>query len=258
MSIFIIFAIGLMIGSFLNVCIYRLPKDESIVAPRSYCPNCKKAIAWYDNVPVLSYLVLMGKCRFCKARISPRYPIVEILTASLVTLLFISFGASAKFLADSIMVSGLIVAAFIDFEHQVIPDHVTIGGLILAPVLAFIFPSIMGEVSRLHGLFDSILGAVVGAAMIFLIGLLGKALFKKEAMGEGDIWLLAMIGAFLGWKMTILTFFVAPISGAIVGIFLKLKDGREIIPYGPHLSFAAVVVVLWGEKILRLMVGRGY
>lgn len=247
-----VFLAGLALGSFLNVCIHRLPKDESIVTPGSHCPECDKAIAWYDNIPVLSYLLLLGRCRSCKGRIPARYPLVEALTALLTTALFLKFGLHPKFFSYAIMSSGLIVATFMDFEHGVIPDMITMGGLAVGLILAFLFPSVVGENSVKDGVLNAAAGALFGGASIFLAGLLGKAMFKKEAMGEGDIWLLAMIGSFLGFRLTLLTFFIAPFFGAIVGIILRLKDGRETIPYGPYLSLGALVSVFFADKIVGL------
>jgi len=250
-----IFMFGAIIGSFLNVCIHRLPKNESIINPPSHCTACGKNIPWYDNIPMLSYLILMGRCRFCKGRISFRYFIVELLTALISYLLFMRFGMTAKFFAYAAFVSGLIVATFVDFEIQEIPDQVSIGGIAAGLILAAIFPSIFDTASRFAGILNSILGVAVGGGSIYAMGVLGKLVFRKEAMGGGDVKLMAMIGAFLGWKLVIFTFFVAPIFGAVVGIILKLKDGREIIPYGPYLSLAAVIAAFYGNRILGIFFG---
>ncbi|MDD5421856.1 MAG: prepilin peptidase [Candidatus Omnitrophota bacterium] len=255
----IVFVIGLMVGSFLNVCICRMPKKESIVMPPSHCTACNKNILWYDNIPVLSYILLGGKCRFCKARISLRYVIVEVLTASLLVLLFLAFRENlSKFFGYSILACGLIISTFIDFEITEIPDEISLGGLAAGFIFAFAFPALLDAPSRFSALIASFIGAVAGGGSIYLMGLLGKIMFRKEAMGGGDVKLMAMIGAFLGWKLAILTFFIAPVFGAAVGIALKIKDGREIIPYGPHLSLAAIVAIFWGEKILNLFFNRLY
>lgn len=253
-----VFIIGAIVGSFLNVCIYRLPKGESIVKPRSYCPNCKKEIAWHDNIPIFSYLILKGKCRFCKVGISPRYFLVEILTALLFLLLFVSCGMTAKFFAYAIMISGLIIATFVDFKIQEIPDQITLFGLIVGLALAIVFPSILGVQSRWHGFLNSAIGAIAGGTSIYLMGFLGELVFKKEAMGGGDVKLLAMIGSFLGWKMTLLTFFIAPLFGSIIGIILKIREGRQIIPYGPYLSLGAIISIFWGDTILKFLFYRFY
>lgn len=250
-----VFVFGLLIGSFLNVCICRMPKNESIVLPASHCPNCKKDILWCDNIPVISYLLLLGKCRFCKTKISYRYPLVELLTALLLTALFFGFGITPKFFAYSVLVCGLIVATFVDFDIQEIPDEISLGGIVAGLVLAFIFPSIMGEAARFKGLLNSLIGALAGGGSIYLLGVFGKLAFKKEAMGGGDVKLMAMIGAFIGMKLVILTFFIAPFFGAVPGIILKMRDGREIIPYGPFLSLAAIVSIFFGNRMLSVFFG---
>lgn len=251
----IIFIFGLIVGSFLNVCICRMPKNESIVVPASHCPHCKKDILWCDNIPVISYLVLLGRCRFCKAKISYRYPLVELLTAFLLTALFSVFGITPKFFAYSVLACGLIVATFVDFEIQEIPDEISLGGIAAGLALAFIFPSIMTEASRLRGFLGSLIGAFAGGGSIYLLGVFGKFAFKKEAMGGGDVKLMAMIGSFLGLKLVILAFFIAPFFGAVPGIILKFKDGRETIPYGPFLSLSAIVAIFFGNRILGLFFG---
>jgi len=248
-----VFVFGAIVGSFLNVCIYRLPKGRSIIVPGSHCPNCGEKIHWFDNIPILSYIILFGKARCCKAKISLRYLIVEILTGIAFLAIFIAFGLNAKFFAYLAFISGLIVATFVDFEIQEIPDEVSIGGLIVGLVLSVVFPSILNETSRANGLINSFFGALAGGAMIYGMGMLGELAFKKEAMGGGDVKLLAMIGAFIGWKLTILTFFIAPLFGSVVGIILKIREGKDIIPYGPYLSLAAVFSVFFGDKLLRLL-----
>lgn len=246
-----VFIFGLIIGSFLNVCIYRLPKEKSVVSPPSHCPHCRKNILWYDNIPVLSYILLGGKCRFCKEKISPRYLVVEILTAVILTLLAAAFGITPKFFFYGIMSCGLIIATFVDFEINEIPDQVSIGGFMAALMYSAASPSVLGVSAPLQGLFASLIGALAGGGSIYLMGFFGALVFKREAMGGGDVKLMAMLGAFLGWKLVIMTFFIAPFFGAIVGVVLRIKDGREIIPYGPYLSLAALVSVFFGEQILR-------
>jgi len=250
---FIIFIFGSVIGSFLNVCIYRLPKGESIVFPPSHCTTCVKNIQWYDNIPIISYLLLKGRCRFCGSKIRMRYFMVELLTAALLALLFAAFGTSPKFFAYAVMACGLIVATFVDFEINEIPDEISIGGFIAGLLFAFLFPSILGAGSKWQALLWSAFGSLAGGGSIYLMGFFGEMVFKKEAMGGGDVKLMAMIGAFIGWKMVLLTFFVAPLFGAVVGLILKIREGREIIPYGPYLSLAALVAIFFGERILRLL-----
>ena len=246
-----VFVMGSLVGSFLNVCICRLPKGESVVMPPSHCPVCKKNIMWYDNIPLVSYFALGGKCRSCKTKISFRYFMIELLTALLALLLYSYFGLSAKFFAYSILTGALIVSTFVDFEIQEIPDEVSLGSIAAGLVLSIIFPSIVGSTSRLGGLFGSFIGVLVGGGSIYLMGAFGKAVFRKEAMGGGDVKLMAGIGAFLGWKLVLLTFFMAPFFGGVIGVIQKMKDGRETIPYGPYLSLAALVAMIYGDKILR-------
>jgi leader peptidase (prepilin peptidase)/N-methyltransferase len=151
------------------------------------------------------------------------------------------------------MTSGLIIATFVDFEIQEIPDEVSIGGMVVGLILAIAFPSIMNETARLNSFLNSFSGALIGGGMIYIMGMLGEFAFKREAMGGGDVKLLAMIGAFIGWKLVMLTFFLAPVFGSVVGIILKIKHGKDIIPYGPYLSLAAVCSIFFGERILHLL-----
>ncbi len=254
-TVILVFILGTVIGSFLNVCIYRMPKNESIIFPSSHCPSCKKNIHWYDNIPLLSYAALCGKCRFCGVKIPFRYPLVEIITGLLMTALFLRFGLTPKFAAYFIMSCGLIVSTFIDFEIQEIPDEISLGGLILGVVLSSAFPSIMDRTTHMSGFIYSVSGAAAGSGAIFLLGFLGKMVFKKEAMGGGDVKLMAMIGSIIGLKMVILVFFLAPFLGVIPGIVSKVRKGAETIPYGPFLSAAAIISVFFGNKILAFLFG---
>ncbi|MFH1645885.1 MAG: prepilin peptidase [Candidatus Omnitrophota bacterium] len=253
MTLFFVVMIGLMVGSFLNVCIYRMPDSKSVVMPRSHCPNCKHIIPWYDNIPVLSFIFLRGKCRFCNNKISIRYMIVEMLTAAIFALILLEFGVTVTALIFCILCALMIVATFVDFEHQIIPDEINYGGMGLGLILSLIFPQLHNTTSRLCSSIDSFAGLLVGGLMIYLIGLLGKMIFKKEAMGGGDVKFLAMIGSFVGWKYIIFIFFLAPFFGSFVGIILKLKYKVEIIPYGPYLSLATLVVILWGKQFISYL-----
>lgn len=248
-----IFILGATIGSFLNVCIYRLPRGESLVFPHSHCVHCNNKIYWFDNIPFLSYLVLRGKCRFCARPISFRYFIVEFLMALLLLVFYVYFGLGSKFFIFSILGAALIVSTFIDFEHRLIPDVITIPGIFIGLLMSFIFPSILGEENSLSAMLHSLAGVLVGGSIIYAMGVLGKLAFKKEAMGGGDVKLMAMVGAFIGWKLILLTFFVAPFFGAVVGIIINIKEKKDVIPYGPYISIAAIIAILWGEKILRYL-----
>jgi len=250
MTSILLFIIGAIVGSFINVCIYRLPRSESIILPRSRCTSCGAVIGWFDNVPILSFLILKGKCRSCKKRIPARYIIVEALSGFICVLLFLYFGLTAKFFILWFLLSGLMAASFIDLKFHEIPDVITLPGIVVGLLLAGLYPSLLGEVKNLPSFLDSVLGVLAGGGSVYLAGFIGEFIFKKEAMGGGDVKLLAMIGAFIGWKLVLLTFFLAPFFGSIVGIVAKIKEGKEIIPYGPHLSLAALVAILYGEKIL--------
>ena len=253
MDRFLVFMIGAIIGSFLNVCIYRLPKKQSILFPPSYCPHCKKSILWYDNIPILSYLVLMGRCGFCRKKISSRYLVVEVLTAALILLLYIAFGVQAKLFVYSALISALIVATFIDIKTGEIPDEITLGGLVAGLAVSFGFPAIFDTASRVMALKSSAIGALAGGGAIFAMGLFGKVLFKKEAMGGGDVKLMALVGSVLGWELALVAFFIAPFFGAAVGLPLKMIQRRETIPYGPYLSLGAVIVIFHGHNILKVL-----
>ncbi|MBU4306084.1 MAG: prepilin peptidase [Candidatus Omnitrophica bacterium] len=252
LSKIIVFVFGSLAGSFLNVCIYRMPREISVNKPRrSFCPHCNKQVLWYDNVPFLGYLMLGGKCRFCKHPISFRYFLVELITAALLVVLYHFFGLSMRFFVYGALTCALIVATFIDFDFQIIPDEITLGGLAVAFILSLIFPQLHAVSSRLMSLFQALIGMLAGGGSIYLIGKFGEAVFKKESMGGGDVKFLAMIGALLGWKAAILIFFLAPFFGAVVGIIAKFRHGAEIIPYGPYLSLATFLVILWGNNILK-------
>lgn len=247
----VVFIVGACVGSFLNVCIYRLEKGASIIRPRSYCPDCKHPLAWYDNIPLLSYLILMGRCRYCRRPISFRYFTVEWLTAAIFLLFLHYFGLTVPFFIFISLASALIVASFIDLKARIIPDEISLPGIGIALLVSFIYPALQGTGSHLRALLYSFLGLIVGGGAIYLTGLLGDFIFKKESMGGGDVKLLAMIGAFIGWKLALLTFFIAPLFGAVVGIILKIKNKTDTIPYGPFISLAAIIAIIWGEEIIR-------
>ena len=248
----LVFIFGLVIGSFLNVCIYRMPRSESLVFPGSRCVSCKKPVLWYDNIPLLSYVLLRGKCRSCKARISARYFFVELISAISFLVLFANFGFNYIFWIYSLLAFNLIVVTFIDLEFQLIPDSISLVGIFLGIILSVIFPGLQGVFTWQRGLLNSILGAIAGGGLIYLTGVLGKLAFKKDSMGGGDVKLMAMLGAFLGWKIAILIFFLAPFFGAPIGIYVKFVKKEDIIPYGPYISLAGFVAMIWGNKILSL------
>ena len=225
----ITFIFGSVIGSFLNVCIYRMPQGLSVVSPSSRCTSCGKPIRFYDNIPVLSYILLKGKCRYCKTGLSVRYPIIEFLNAALYVLLLNRYGHDSPWvlLVYFIFISSLIVIFFIDLDHQIIPNSITLPGIPLAVILgSTILPDPFIRVDLL-GYKASIIGFVAGGGFFYLVAILGKAILKKDAMGGGDIKMMAMIGGLLGWKGVILTTFFGSLIGSIIGISLILLKGRE-------------------------------
>ncbi len=247
--------LGALIGSFLNVCIYRVPKDESIVKPASRCPSCGTSIKFYDNVPILSYLILMGKCRACKAKLSPRYPLIELLNSVLYVLVLNRFGTAEPLvlMIYCVFVSTLIVIFFIDLDHQIIPNSITYPGIPLALLLgATVLPDPFFRYDLL-GIKAAFIGFLVGGGSFYLIAIIGKMILKKDAMGGGDIKMMAMIGGLMGWKGIILTTFLGSLFGSIIGISLIIIKGREFgsrIPFGPYLAFGSLITLFWGQEII--------
>jgi len=246
----LLFIFGAMIGSFLNVCIWRMPNEESVVKPSSRCPYCKKPIQWFDNIPLLSFILLGARCRYCKAKISFRYPLVELLTALLFIANYLFLGFTPKFFIYSAFECALIVGTFTDFMHYIIPDEITLGGLAAGLIVSIVYPQLHNTPIFWKGFLYSLWGAAVGGSMIYATGFIGELIFKKEAMGGGDVKLMAMIGSVIGWKLVLLVFFLAPFFGAFIGIYLKFVKKIDIIPYGPYLSLATLIAIFWGEKIL--------
>lgn len=263
MRIFI-FIFGSIVGSFLNVCIHRLPLGESVVWPHSHCPKCLKKVPGYDNIPFISFVILRGRCRFCKQRISLRYPLVELLTAALFLSLFLRYGLSYNFLIFIVLISCLIIAAFVDLKHRIIPDEVSVGGMILG----FILISAHGFSLRPFAfnprpMVSSLLGIITGGGITYLTGALFDTLYFKllkkppiqgqtQSMGGGDVKLMSMVGAFLGWQQAIFVFFLAPFFGAAAGIANLLIKKDHTLPYGPFLSLAALFSLFWFQKVISL------
>ena len=253
----IIFILGAMTGSFLNVCIVRLPLEKSIVFPGSHCVACRTPIQWYDNIPLISWMVLGGRCRACKQKISFRYWFVELLTGITFFLFYRHYGIQPVLWPYLVMVSGFIVATFVDFEHRIIPDEVSIGGMIAGLVFSLIIPQLHGTHSPFLGVGFSLLGILVGGGTIYLMGVIGDFVFKKETMGGGDVKLMGMVGAFLGWKFALLTFFLAPFFGAGFGIVEKIRTKDSTIAYGPFLIMGSLVSLFWGDKIIDFLIAGG-
>jgi len=259
---------GLAIGSFLNVCISRMPLAESIVRPRSRCPHCRKPVAAYDNIPVLSYLLLGGKCRHCRRKISFRYPGIELLTAAVSALLYFKFGLGLHWFIFFAFCAAQIVLVFIDADHRILPDPITLNGIwvgILASLLLAQPSSFAASALRLAGigatnprlvaLAASILGAVVGGGLLWLVGEIFYRVRGIEGLGFGDVKMMAMVGAFLGAPLALFTILVGSVVGSVVGLVLIRFSGktREYeLPFGTFLGFAAILAVLYGDCLLQL------
>lgn len=246
----IFFVVGAVIGSFLNVCIYRIPAGESIVSPASRCPNCGSSICWYQNIPLLSFLVLGAKCGSCRAGISWRYPLVEALTGGLFALVGFSFQLFAASAVYSLFVAALIVITFIDLDHQIIPDVISLPGIIIGFLCSFAIPWLSWT--------DSLFGILLGGGSLWLVAVLYEFLAKKEGMGGGDIKLLAMIGAFLGWKAILPIIFISSLIGSLVGIplmLVKKADSKLAIPFGPFLALGALIYLFWGPQLIDWYLG---
>jgi len=245
---------GLCVGSFLNVCIYRNPRELSIVRPRSFCPGCGNTIAWYDNIPVMSYLVLRGRCRRCRAVISPRYPLIELLTGFLFVLAWHVHGVSAWTPVLWVMLSGLVVATMVDFDHMIIPDGVSLGGMVFGLAASALVPELHGTEMVRTAMLRSALGLAAGSGILWLVSVVGRWVFKKDAMGLGDVKLLGAIGTLIGVPGVIYTILISSLLGTVVGIAMILFGGhqwRSRLPYGPYLAIAAGSWTLGGEQLWR-------
>lgn len=243
---------GACVGSFLNVCIYRIPRDESIVRPRSHCPHCGRMIAAWDNIPLISYFVLHAKCRHCKAPIAFRYFLVEALTAILFLWIWIRYGWNLQTPVYGLMAGGLLLGTFVDLDHMILPDRVTLGGIAAGFILSPLVPALHNATSAGSSFLASLLGAVAGGAVLGGVAILGKWLFRKEAMGMGDVKLLAAIGALLGWRAVLFTVMTSALAGSLVGIILmarRTKGWESRIPYGPYLALGAMVWILGGDGL---------
>jgi len=246
----LIFILGLIVGSFSNVCIHRIPRNESIIYPASHCPKCRSKIKPVDNIPLLSYILLKGRCRNCKSKISIQYPIVELITGLIYLIIYLTYGLGVQTLIYIILSSALMIIAFIDLNQQIVPDVISLPGIIIGFILSFFVPYI--------SFINSALGVVIGGGIILVIGLAGSVIFKKEAMGGGDVKLAAMIGAFLGWRYIIISLFLGFFLGALVGIILilsKIKSREDTVPFGPFIVLGSFITLLWGEKIISCYIG---
>jgi len=269
--------LGAVIGSFLNVVIHRLPLEESIVFPNSKCPSCEAVIAFYDNVPVLSYVLLGGRCRACKEQISPRYPSVELLTALLFIAVAWRDGITPALAFDLVFVSALVALIFIDAEHMILPNAITYPGVAFAIVARLALPYLMGQphFDDLPWLMDgalkgwplwaaslggAFLGALIGGGSLWLMGWTWEKLRGIEAMGLGDVKMMFMVGAYLGWRLTIVTIFLSVLSGSVIGVLLMMRQGRKdlqmLLPFGVFLGIGSIIALLTGVHLVEWYAGQ--
>jgi leader peptidase (prepilin peptidase)/N-methyltransferase len=248
-----VFAIGAIVGSFLNVCIHRMPRDLSIVLPRSFCPHCKAAIPSYENIPLVSYLLLRGKCFRCRRPITVRYFLVELVTALAAWFLWKQYGLSVQFAASAIFFAMIIVATMTDFETGLIPDQITIPGMIAGLALSVTGHGHFLQAMWYQKLLASGLGLLAGGGVLFLVGWLGKLVFRKDSMGGGDVKLLAMIGAFVGVTKVGLIFLLAPFPALPLALWQRLVKKEETIPFGPFLALVGAFIFMQGDTILNFL-----
>ncbi len=234
------FLLGLVIGSFLNVAIHRIPREESIVFPASRCPSCKEPIRWYDNIPVVGFILLRGKCRSCHKAISFFYPLVELLNGLGYLFLLHQFGPGWEWGAYAALYSSLLVVTFIDLAHQIVPDVITLPGMVIGVIVSSTLLPVGG--------LNSVAGLFLGGVLFYLV-----AVLSRGGMGGGDIKLIAMIGAFIGWKAVLLAIFVSALAGSVTGVFLMIflgKGRKDPVPFGPFLALGAMVSIVWGSPII--------
>jgi len=271
MSYAFVFVFGLLVGSFLNVCIVRLPRGRSIVTPPSHCPRCTSGIKFYDNIPVVSFLLLRGKCRSCGEPISWRYPLVELLNGLFYVWIMSEFGINGEAFLMMAFCSSLVVITFIDFDFQIIPDVITFPGMLLGVIIGPFFMSALNEPlpfqldqllpqawPHLVSFLNSVIGLLCGALPLFTIGWLWERLRHVEAMGGGDVKLMGMVGSFLGWKGALLTIMLGAVAGSVVGvglIALKRHKMDKVIPFGPFLALGAITSAFYGPDIIAWYLG---
>jgi leader peptidase (prepilin peptidase) / N-methyltransferase len=245
----ILVLLGLAVGSFLNVCIHRLPRGQSLNNPPSRCPSCDYRLRWSDNIPVLSYVLLGGRCRQCRAKISIRYPLVELITMALFVIHGLVFGWSAILIPRLVFACAMVVLFAIDLEHQLLPNVITLPGIVVGLIASTVLPP---------GIIDALIGVVIGGGVLWVIG---EAYFRfsgHEGMGGGDVKMLAMIGAFLGWKLVLVTLVLSSVLGSIIGVIViaARKGGmKHALPYGTFLALGALVASLAGDRIVNWYVG---
>lgn len=244
------FLVGLSLGSFMNVCIYRLPAGRSIVWPPSSCPKCGERIKLYDNIPVLSYIILRGKCRACGGTVSWQYPLVELATGLLSLVLFIRYGFTYQYFLYLLFACSLFVISLIDLHHKIIPDVISLPGIPIGLAASFVINDITWV--------DSIIGILVGGGSLYLVAFAYEWLTGREGMGGGDIKLLAMIGAWMGWRALPLIVLISSVVGTLAALIFLIQSGkgfRARIPFGPFLSLGAVIHLFFGNELTRWYIG---
>jgi len=240
------FIFGAVVGSFLNVCIYRLPEGKSIVSPPSSCPVCKRHIPFYLNIPIISYLILRGRCGSCKSPISARYPFVEALTGLTAVALFYRYGPDIRIIIPFFFLAALIVITFIDLDKRIILNVITLPGIVIGFAASFVMPA--------PGVVDSLTGIVAGGGILMGIAFAYHFITGKEGMGGGDIKFLAMIGAFIGWQGVLFTLFTASIFGAVSGVIIMIifsRDSKYALPFGPFLALGAAAYLFYGDFLIQ-------
>ena len=250
----VVFIFGAIVGSFLNVCIHRLPAEESLVWPPSHCPSCKTPIHFYDNIPLVSYFFLLGRCRSCKVKISPRYFMVELITAVMAVALLYVFGLGFAFFFSFLLMAALVVIAFIDLDARIVPDIISLPGIVLGLIFALVNAWIVLEPSAvIPSPISSFLGIILGGGLLLGVAWGYQLLSGVEGMGGGDVKLLAMIGAFLGWPSVPVTLFFASLGGSVVGLLLMLTKGvggKHALPFAPFLCLGAIFHLFFGQHII--------
>lgn len=250
----ITFLFGTMVGSFLNVCIARIPNGESVVRPPSHCPKCKKSIPFYDNIPILSYLVLRGRCRSCGERISPRYLFVEVLMGSLAAALYFHIGLGLAFFAAFIFVAALIVISFVDLDVRIVPDVISLPGIAAGLLFSLAAKYGIADPSEVIPTpLSALIGILAGGGFLYAVAWIYARVTGVDGMGGGDIKLLAMIGAFLGWPSVPFTIFLASLAGSVVGLGVMLATGagrRLALPFAPFLCLGATLHLFFGRELV--------
>ncbi|MDH3444528.1 MAG: A24 family peptidase [Deltaproteobacteria bacterium] len=251
-----VFLFGTMIGSFLNVCIARIPDGKSVIRPPSHCPKCQNSIRFYDNIPILSYLMLLGRCRSCGERVSPRYLFVEALTGFLAAILVYHFGLGLAFFTGFVFVAALIVISFIDLDVRIVPDVISLPGIVAGLLFSLVARFFISDPSEVIPTpLSALIGILAGGGSLFAVAWIYERVTGVDGMGGGDIKLLAMIGAFLGWHSIPFTIFLASLAGSVVGLGLMITTGsgrRLALPFAPFLCFGATLHLFFGRELVAI------